>query len=255
MNRTAVVTGAGRGLGRAIATALARNGISVMAVALESDELKSLASEIDVAWVAETVGTVSGRDHIVSQTLDQFGRIDILVNNAGLSYGQLAKEKLPIWDAESDVWSAMLGVNLTAPFELMRRVAPNMTQRGWGRIINISSTAGLVGIPGMSGYCASKHGLIGLSKSVAQDVARYGVTCNAIAPGYMRTRASETSARLDAERLGITVEEVWTRRGGMYPSGRILTTEEVAETAAFLASDAASGINGEVIAVTMGGLI
>ena len=254
-SRVAIVTGAGRGLGRATTIALANRGVAVMAVALEERELEALAAEVEVSWLAETVESESGRSRIVAETEARLGSVDILINNAGVSFGQLDEPKLPIWEADPRVWRTMMSINLDAPFELARLVSGGMIERGWGRIVIVSSTSGQVGQAGTAAYCASKAGAIGLTRSIAQDLVRHGVTCNAVLPGYMRTKATEASAAWEAERDGLTVDEVWERRAQMYPAGRILDTAEVAEVIAFLADDASSGINGEAITVALGGLL
>jgi NAD(P)-dependent dehydrogenase (short-subunit alcohol dehydrogenase family) len=145
-------------------------------------------------------------------------------------------------------------VNLDAPFHLCRATTGGMVERGFGRIVMVSSTAGHVGGPRMTAYCASKHGLDGLMRAVAQDVGPHGVTCNAVAPGWVRTPMAERSAQVDAERRGITVDAVWEERGASYPQGRVVEPDEVAGVIAFLASDAASGVNGEVVTVALGGV-
>ena len=129
-----------------------------------------------------------------------------------------------------------------------------MKEGGWGRIVMVSSTSGEKGSPRTSAYTASKHGLMGLMRSVAQDLGPHGVTCNAVLPGWVRTEMAERSARIEAERRGITVEEVWAERDAEYPVGRVVTPEEIAAIIAFLASEEASGINGEGITVALGGL-
>jgi NAD(P)-dependent dehydrogenase (short-subunit alcohol dehydrogenase family) len=129
-----------------------------------------------------------------------------------------------------------------------------MVERGFGRIVMVSSTAGHVGGGRMSAYCASKHGLNGLMRAVAQDVGPYGVTCNAVAPGWVRTPMAERSAQVEAERRGTTVDEIWRERAASYPEQRVVEPGEVAEVIAFLASDAASGMNGEVVTVALGGV-
>jgi NAD(P)-dependent dehydrogenase (short-subunit alcohol dehydrogenase family) len=127
-----------------------------------------------------------------------------------------------------------------------------MKERGWGRIVMVSSTSGELGAPKTSAYTASKHGLMGLMRAVAQDIGPFGATCNAVLPGWVRTEMAERSARLEAERRGVTVDEVWAERAATYPANRVVTAEEIAATVAFLASDEASGINAEGITVALG---
>lgn len=127
-----------------------------------------------------------------------------------------------------------------------------MVERRSGRILMVSSTAGEVGGPQMSAYCASKHGLLGLMRAAAHDLAPYGVTCNAVCPGWVRTPMSEHTAEVEASVLGVSTDEIWRQRDADSPAGRIVTAEEVAETIAFLASAAASGINGEAVTISLG---
>ena len=145
-----------------------------------------------------------------------------------------------------------MAVNLDAPFELSRHVAQDIRAAGFGRIIMISSTAGQVGAPAMSAYCASKHGVIGLMRSIAHDIAPYGGTCNALLPSWVRAEMAERDAAQEAAKRGMTVDAVWTRRARQNPAKRILDVQEIATIVSFLASAAASGINGEAITVSIG---
>ena len=180
----------------------------------------------------------------------RLGPIEILVLNAGLGS---AHERV-IWKQDPGLWRETMAVNLDAPFHLMRLAVPDMRERGWGRIVAVSSTAGEIGGRGESAYDASKHGVIGLVRAVAQDVAADGITCNAVLPGWVRTAMAERSAEVEAERRRISVDDVWAERAASYPAGRVVTAEEVAETIAFLASEEASGVSGEAVRVTLGGI-
>jgi NAD(P)-dependent dehydrogenase (short-subunit alcohol dehydrogenase family) len=248
--RVALVTGAGRGIGRATARALVERGARVMAVSRTEDELASLARETGVEYLAESVATEAACARIVEETRSRLGPIEILVNNAGVG----SADERVIWEQDPRVWRETLAVNLDGPFHLTRLAARDMVERGWGRIVMVSSTAGQVGGAAESAYDASKHALIGLMRSVAQDVGRHGTTCNAVLPGWVRTEMAERSARREAERRGVTAKEVWAERASVYPAGRVLEPEEVAAVIAFLASDDASGVNGEAVTVALGGV-
>jgi len=249
-DKVALVTGAGRGIGRATALALAGRGARVMAVSRTDEELAALAREAAVEYLAETVATPEGCERIVAETRRRLGSIDVLVNNAGIG----SAHERAVWEQDPAVWSETMAVNLDGPFHLTRLAATDMVERRWGRIVMVSSTAGEIGGAAMSAYCASKHGLIGLVRAVAQDVGPFDVTCNAVLPGWVRTAMAERSAAHEAERRGVTTEEVWREREQVYPARRVVTAEEVAAVIAFLASEEASGINGEGLTVALGGV-
>jgi NAD(P)-dependent dehydrogenase (short-subunit alcohol dehydrogenase family) len=248
--RVAIVTGAGRGIGRAATLALAAGGARVLGVSRTEPELQSLAEEAGVEILAETVATIDGCERIVADARRRLGPVEILVANAGIGS---ARER-PIWEQDPDVWRETMAVNLDGPFHLIRLVVPDMIERGWGRIVTVSSTAGQIGGASESAYDASKHGLLGLTRAVAQDVAPHGITCNAVCPGWVRTAMAERSATETAGARGITVEDVWAERAASYPAGRVVTAEEVAAVIAFLAGADASGVSGEAITVTLGGI-
>jgi NAD(P)-dependent dehydrogenase (short-subunit alcohol dehydrogenase family) len=221
-----------------------------MAVARTEEDLRSLAEAEGVQYLVASVDDVGGCEQIVRSTRERLGPIDILVNNAGIDTNQ----ELPIWAQDPQVWRRTLAVNLDAPFHLTRLAVPDMVEHAWGRVVMVSSTAGSVGGPSMSAYCASKGGLEGLARAVAHDVASSGVTCNAVAPGWVRTPMADRSAQVEAERRGVTVDHVWQDRAASYPTGRLVKPAEVADAIVFLASEQASAINGEVIRVAHGGL-
>ncbi len=247
--RVALVTGAGRGIGRAIAVRLTGDGARVMAVARTADELSGLADETGAEWLADTVATPDGCGRIIEETERRFGRIDILVNNAAIGS---TGEQLT-WLQDSARWREAMAVNLDAPFELTRLALPGMIDRGWGRIVMIGSIASLAAgvAPAMSAYAVSKHGLLGLTRAVALEAAEYGVTCNAVLPGTVRTKASELKVAEEAARAGTTLEEAWAARAARTVAGRLVKAEEVAAVVGFLASEDASAVNGETIGVAL----
>jgi NAD(P)-dependent dehydrogenase (short-subunit alcohol dehydrogenase family) len=247
--KVALVTGAGRGIGRATALALAERGAQVLGVARTETELAELARAADVTVLSESVATAVGCARIVEEAR-KLGPIAILVNNAGVG----SYHERPIWDQEPQVWRETMAVNLDGPFHLTRLAARQMVEQKWGRIVMVSSTAGEVGAPATSAYCASKHGLLGLMRAVAQDVAAFNVTCNAVCPGWVRTTMAERHTEVEAHERGMSVEAIWAERAAGYPAGRIVTPEEVANTIAFLASDEARAVNGEAITVALGSL-
>lgn len=247
--RVAVVTGASSGIGRATAALLAERGARVLATARDGDRLAVLERETGVTGFAVSLETAAGCAQAIGAAR-RLGPIAILVNCAGRA-GYLDR---PIWEQTAEDWRATMAVNLDAPFELTRAAVHDMRALGWGRIVMVSSTAGQVGAPAMSAYCASKHGLIGLMRSVAQDVAKVGATCNAVLPGWVRTEMAERDAEQEAARRGMTADAIWAERAAGYPTGRVLEPGEIARVIAFLAGEEASGINGEAITVSHGSL-
>jgi len=245
--RIALITGGSRGIGRVTAELLASRGARVMCVARSEQELAEVALEYSVA----DLGTPDGCARAVAETERRLGPIEILVCNHGIGS---AHERV-IWEQDSDIWRETMRINLDGPFHLSKLVLRGMTERGYGRVVYTSSTAGLVAEHAGSAYNSSKHGLLGLMRSVAQDGGSYGVTSNAVLPGWVRTEMAERSAHQEAEDRGITIDQVWAERAALYPANRVVTTQEVAEVIAFLASEESSGVNGEAIRVALGGIL
>ncbi len=248
--RVALVTGASSGMGRAAAVELCRRGARVMAVARREPLLAQLAAETGASYVACSLETRDGCEQAVEAAHAQLGPIEIIVNNAALGTG----EDGSVLDLEWDAWRRTMNLDLDVPFLLTKLAAADMKRSGWGRIIMVSSTAGQVGGPGMAAYCAAKHGLLGLMRATAVDLASHGVTCNAVLPGWVRTEMAERSAERESVKRGIPAEEIWSQRASSYPAGRIATAAEVAATIAFLASEEASGVNGQAVTVSLGSL-
>jgi len=242
--RVAVVTGGGRGIGRATAELLASRGAKVMCVARSQQDLAAVGLEYSVA----DLGTPEGCAHAVAEAEQRLGPVEILVCNHGIGS---AHERV-VWEQQPDVWSETMRVNLDGPFHLSRLVLQGMIQRKYGRLVYTSSTAGLIAEPAGSAYNTSKHGLLGLMRSVAVDGGSYGITSNAVLPGWVRTEMSELYARKEAKEQGITTDQVWEERAASYPAGRVATPQEVAEMIAFLASEESSGVSGEAIRVALG---
>jgi NAD(P)-dependent dehydrogenase (short-subunit alcohol dehydrogenase family) len=246
--RVALVTGASRGIGRASALALARAGHRVIAVARDTERLEELARESGIESLRGSIDTPEGCHEVIEQAHRRAGPVTILVNNAGRG----GWHDQAIWEQDGDGWRASMAVNLDAPFELTRGFVRDMIEAGWGRIVMISSTAGQSGAPSMAPYCASKHGVIGLMRSVAQDVAAHGITCNAILPGWVRTEMAERDAEQEAARRGMSAEDVWAERAAGNPARRVVQPEEIADVVAYLSSPAAAAVNGEAITVSLG---
>jgi NAD(P)-dependent dehydrogenase (short-subunit alcohol dehydrogenase family) len=244
--RVALVTGGGRGIGREAALLLAAAGARVMISARTAAELTAVGLE----YVVADLGTSAGCAQAVGETERRLGPIDLLVVNHGIGS---AHERL-VWEQDPEVWRETMRVNLDGPFELARLTVGGMCRRGFGRLVFTSSTAGEKAERSGSAYTASKHGVIGLARAIAQDAGPFGVTSNAVLPGWVRTAMAERSARSEAERRGVTVDEVWRERAAIYPQNRVLEPVEVARVIAFLCSEAAGGVNGEAITVALGGI-
>jgi NAD(P)-dependent dehydrogenase (short-subunit alcohol dehydrogenase family) len=242
--RVALVTGAGRGIGKAAAQLLAARGARVMGVSRTEAELA--ATGLD--YVVADVGDPAGAARTVSETEGRLGPIDIFVCNHGIG----SSMERVIWEQDPAVWRETMRINLDGPFDLTRLVCRGMVERRRGRIVYVSSTAGQFAEPGASAYVASKHGLLGLMRSVAQDAGPFDVTSNAVLPGWVRTEMAERSAAAEAGERGVTVAEVWAERARLYPPGRVVTPGEVAEAIAWLASDESGGVNGEALTVSLG---
>jgi NAD(P)-dependent dehydrogenase (short-subunit alcohol dehydrogenase family) len=217
-----------------------------MCVARNEQQLK----EVGLDYAVADLESAEGCAHAIEAAESRLGPIEILACNHGIGS---AHERV-VWDQDPETWSETMRVNLDGPFHLSRLVLPGMIERGYGRLVFTSSTAGLVAEPAGSAYSSSKHGLIGLMRSVARDAGPYGITSNAVLPGWVKTEMADRSARYDAEARGISTDQVWEERAALYPPGRVVTPQEVAEAIAFLASEESSGISGEAIRVALGSL-
>jgi NAD(P)-dependent dehydrogenase (short-subunit alcohol dehydrogenase family) len=243
-DRVALVTGASSGIGRTTAELLAARGARVMCVARREEALAKLGMDYTVA----DLGTAEGCERALRETEECLGPLEILVCNHGIGS---ALERA-VWQQDPGLWRDTMSINLDGPFYLSRLAVGGMVERGYGRCVYTSSTSGLVPEPQSSAYNSSKHGLIGLMRSVALDAGRYGVTANAVLPGWVRTEMAERSAVQEAKERGISADTVWEERAALYPAGRVPTQQEVAETILFLASEESSGVSGEAIRVALG---
>ncbi len=249
--RVALVTGAGRGIGRATAIALAAVGMPVVAAARSVDELDAVVSEIPAAGGEAAALACDLTDRAQSTTLVEraasvFGPIDILVNNAGIGSNT---DPRPLAEFRDPFWDETLELNLTAPYLLSKAALPHMRAQRWGRIVTVASINGRVPSPHSGAYVASKHGVIGLMRTLALEVATQGITVNCVCPGPVRTRGNDARVAYDARRLG---REIGEYEQGLTPIGGRLEPEDIAPMVVYLAGDGARMITGQAYNVDGG---
>lgn len=240
-NKTAIVTGGSRGIGLAIATKLAQGGanIAILYVGDESEGLKAKEELSQYGTKIEQyfcdVSNFEESKNVVDKIIEDFGGIDILVNNAGITCDKL------VLNMDEKDFDAVINVNLKGTFNMIKHTYKHFMKKRYGRIVSTSSIVGLIGNAGQANYSASKAGIIGLTKSVAKELAGRGVTCNAIAPGYIGT-----------DMTNVLSDKVKDAMKAQIPAKRIGTPEDVAKVAAFLCSDEAAYVTGEVVRVDGG---
>ena len=249
VGKVALVTGAGRGIGRATAVGLANSGARVFAVARSADDLASLKKEVGkgaLEFAGADLADPSAATAVIKGAVNAFGSLDILVNNAGVGSGENPRTVAEFDDA---FWDYTLAVNLTAPYRLAKAAIPLLIKQGQGRIINIASLAGKVGLLHGAAYAASKHGLLGLTRTLAIELAPYKITVNAVCPGVVRTQSNERRIQYDARRTGVPVETI---EKSLNPLGRRLVPDEIVPLVLLLASSAGAVINGQAYNVDGG---
>lgn len=254
--RGAVVTGGGRGIGAEVARWLSRAGARVLVAARTRERVDSVAAELRDAG-----GTASGAvcdvanpesvRQLAAEAADRLGVVDVLVNNAGISHSA------PLKRTTLDDWNGMMAVNATGAFLCTREFLPGMMQRGWGRVVNVASVAGLQGARYISAYSASKHALIGFTRSAAAEVAAggAGVTVNAVCPGYVETEMTKESIRRIVNKTGVTAEHAIESLLQTTPQRRLIQPDEIAHAVLQLCRSEARGVNGQSIVVDGGGLL
>ncbi len=246
--RHALVTGGGQGIGAAIAQALVARGLKVTVLGrrlavvqaladTDPEHLHAVSADVaDAAQVAEAVASAEAR----------FGPVDVLVNNAGQA------QTAPFLKMDLALWHQMLSVNLTGTLVCTQAVLPGMVTRGWGRVVNVASTAGQVGYAYVSAYCAAKHGVVGLTKSLALEMAKKGVTVNAVCPGYTETDIVRESIERVVAKTGRTAEEARAEFVKSNPQGKLVQPEQVADAVAWLCGEGAGAVTGQQISVAGG---
>jgi NAD(P)-dependent dehydrogenase (short-subunit alcohol dehydrogenase family) len=240
----AVVTGASRGIGLAVARSLLAQGARVTLMARDAAALDAAARELGggVAWQAADVSDAAS----VEQAFVRAGVVDILVNNAG----QAASS--PFMRTDAAMWQRMLDVNLSGAYHCIQAALPGMLDAGWGRIVNVASTAGLTGYRYVAAYCAAKHGLVGLTRALALELAAKGITVNAVCPGYTETDIVQEAVANIARKTGRSEEQARAELAAGNPQGRLVRPEEVAHAVAMLCMPDAAALNGQSIAVAGG---
>ena len=244
--RTALVSGASRGIGRTIALALAEAGADVALTARNPSDLELVAGQVRARGVravalACDITQADQVSRLPGELEASFGQISILVNNAGYA------ESHKFLNHPDDLWQRHLEVNLTGTFRMSRALAPSMVAGGWGRIINIASVAGKVGGRYTAAYTASKHGVLGLTRTLALELAAHNITVNAVCPGYVDTEMTARAIRNIVERTGRSEQQARAALESTSPQNRLMAPEEVAAVVVLLASDIAGGINGQAI--------
>jgi 3-oxoacyl-[acyl-carrier protein] reductase len=239
-DKVAVITGASRGIGRSIALALAAKGARIVAFDLDMAETEKVAEEIralgvEALAVLGNVTVAADTERMIDAAMEKFGRVDILVNNAGITRDGL------LMRMKDDDWDAVLGVNLKGAFLCSRAASKVMAKQRYGRIINIASVVGQMGNAGQANYCASKAGLMGLTKSNARELAKRNVTVNAVAPGFIATAMTDALPEKTRQELAAQI-----------PLERLGTADDIANAVVFLAAGSSGYITGQVIGVNGG---
>ena len=252
--KTAVITGGGRGIGAAVAAMLATAGAAVMVTARTEDEVRAVAESIGshgstAHWALCDVSDELSVQGLAQSAAEALGRIDILVNNAGVGHSALlVRETL-------EDWNRTLAVNATGSFLCARAFLPGMMEAGWGRIVNVASVAGRTGSRYTSAYSASKHAVIGMTRSAAAEMAGTGVTVNAVCPGYVNTPMTAATVAQVMARSGMTHEAARDAMLATLSQKRLVEPEEVGETILHLCSEGAGSVNGQAVVIDGGALL
>ncbi len=251
--KAAVVTGGSRGIGAAIAAALAARGARVVVSSRSQKQVEESAEKLrskgaDAHAVVCDVSDPEQVRSLAQRSHDLIGEVDILVNNAGFA------PSAPLREIELEDWERVFAVNVTGTLLCTQAFAPQMATRGWGRVVNLASIAGRVGAPYIAAYAATKHAVVGLTRALGAEMAKTGVTVNAVCPGYVDTPMTEVSIARIRDKTGMEEADVRRYMSESSPQGRLMDPEEIAYLVACLCEDGARGINAQAIVVDGGGV-
>jgi NAD(P)-dependent dehydrogenase (short-subunit alcohol dehydrogenase family) len=247
--KLALVTGGGRGIGAAIARALAKASARVVVCGRTQADLDTIAHEI--GGTARILDLLDRKqtDAVLAEVTASLGRVDVLVNNAG------ASESASLEKTSDEMWDRILELDATSPFRVTRALVPAMVKAKWGRVINIASNAGVSGYAYTAAYCAAKHAMVGMTRSLAIDLARTGVTINALCPGWVETQMADDAVNRIAAKTGRSADEARASLEAMSPQRRMITPEEVAHAAVMLCDHGARGLHGQTIVIDGGAVL
>lgn len=243
--RRALVTGGGRGIGAAIARALAAAGARVVVAGRTQADLDAIAAELGGEAVRVDLGDRKSTDEMLAAV----GKIDVLVNNAGIA------ASAPLSRTDDALWDRIFELDVTSVFRVTRALAPAMIAAGFGRIINVASNAGVSGYAYSVAYCAAKHAMVGMTRALAVDLARTGVTINAICPGWVETQLADDAVARIAAKTKRSLAEARAQLEEMSPQRRMITPDEVAHAALMLCGPGARGIHGQTIVIDGGAVM